>query len=120
MQALRTAGVAVAVLSDYPAADKLAALELEADILVSAVDPRVDRLKPHPRGLQRVIELAGVEPEKTVMIGDRDERDGECARRAGARWLIKAASDRSQGFFKDYSTLLESFERSAAEEAALQ
>jgi putative hydrolase of the HAD superfamily len=34
--------------------------------------------------------LAGVEPEQTVLIGDRAERDGMAARRAGAHALIRS------------------------------
>jgi putative hydrolase of the HAD superfamily len=85
---LREAGKTIAVLSDYPAQDKLARLELDADIVVSARDPDVDVLKPHPRGIQQVMQIAGVAPEATVMIGDRAERDGEMARRAGVRALV--------------------------------
>lgn len=121
LQALQESGIVVAVLSDYPAADKLAALELDADLQISAVDPEVDRLKPHPRGLQRVLELASVAADQAVMIGDRDERDGECARRAGTRWLIKTSGDRpAELYFKEYSDLLKSFGQSAAEDATLQ
>lgn len=121
MQALQKSGIVVAVLSDYPAADKLAALGLDADQQVSAVDPEVDRLKPHPRGLQRVLELTGVPVEQSVMIGDRDERDGECARRAGTHWLIKTSGGQPEGpYFREYADLLSSFEQRAAEEATLQ
>jgi len=121
MSALRRSGRTVAVLSDYPAADKLAALELEADLQVSAVDPEVDRLKPHPRGLQRVLEISGVAAEQTVMIGDRDERDGECARRAGMQYLIKSSSAQPKmHHFREYADLLNSFEQRSAEDAALK
>ena len=115
MRVLHRSELTVAVLSDYPAADKLAALGLEADLQVSAVDPEVDRLKPHPRGLQRVLEIAGVAAEQTVMIGDRDERDGECARRAGTQYLIKSSS-RQPGthHFREYADLLNSFEQRSA------
>jgi FMN phosphatase YigB (HAD superfamily) len=121
MHSLNRSGVTIGVLSDYPAADKLAALELEADLQVSAVDPEVDRLKPHPRGLQRVIEICGVATEQVVMIGDRDERDGECARRAGTRYLIKSSVGQpGMHRFSEYADLLNSFEQRSAEDAALQ
>lgn len=121
MRTLRSSGLTVAVLSDYPAADKLAALELEADLQVSAVDPEVERLKPHPRGLQRVIEMGGVSTEQVVMIGDRDERDGECARRAGTRYLIKSTEGQPRmHHFREYADLIDSFEQGSAEDAALQ
>ena len=109
------------MLSDYPAADKLGALGLEVDLQVSAIDDEVERLKPHPRGLQHVLELAGIEPDRTVMIGDRLERDGECARRAGTKYLIKSPGHPSrEPFFREFSELLDSFVSSAAEGAALQ
>lgn len=106
----------VAVLSDYPALAKLASLDLEADLVVSGVDPEVDRLKPHPRGLQRVLGLTGVEPQRAILIGDRDDRDGECARRAGVAYLIKtreaAAPDHEFGSYED---LVRSLHRYPAE-----
>lgn len=85
---LRSAGKRIAVLSDYPAEAKLEALGLAADIVVSARDKGVGLLKPHPRGLLRVLELAGVAPGAALMVGDRAERDGEAARRAGVQALI--------------------------------
>ena len=88
-RALRTTGRRVAVLSDYPAAEKLRALCLEAEPVVSAEDPEVDRLKPHPRGLEVVLERLGLGAAECVMIGDRDERDGACARRLGMPFLRK-------------------------------
>ena len=85
---LRSAGKTIGVLSDYPAQEKLAKLEFDADIVVSARDPEVDVQKPHPRGILRVMEVAGVSPGATVMIGDRAERDGEMGRRAGVRTYL--------------------------------
>lgn len=87
--ALRASGRATAILSDYPAEAKLRALGLEVDLRVAATDSDVQRLKPHPLGLQRVLEQARVAPEACLFIGDRDERDGACARRLGVRYLLK-------------------------------
>ena len=87
---LRSAGKQVGVLSDYPVTEKLAALGLTADHVACAGDEVVGILKPHPRGLQHLIGMAGVEPGQTVLIGDRVERDGHAARRAGAHALIRS------------------------------
>lgn len=87
--ALKASGRTIAIWSDYPAEAKLAMLGLEADLHVAATDREVQCLKPHPRGLQRTLERAGVSPEAGLFIGDRDERDGECARRLGVRYLLK-------------------------------
>jgi HAD superfamily hydrolase (TIGR01549 family) len=88
--ALKRRNKIVGIFSDYPAAEKLRAMELSADIIVSAVDKNVGILKPHPRGLVVVMSAAGVGPEATILIGDRAERDGEAARRAGAASLIRS------------------------------
>jgi putative hydrolase of the HAD superfamily len=88
---LRRHGKAIGVLSDYPAIAKLEALGLAADHVVTADDPGVGVLKPHPRGLQTLIERAGATPATTLMIGDRAERDGRVAREVGARVLLRAS-----------------------------
>jgi HAD superfamily hydrolase (TIGR01549 family) len=88
--ALKRRNKIVGIFSDYPAAEKLRAMELSADIIVSAVDKNVGILKPHPRGLVVLMSAAGVGPEATILIGDRAERDGEAARRAGAASLIRS------------------------------
>ena len=87
-QRLRARGKRIAILSDYPAQAKLQATGLRADIIVCAGDVGV--LKPHPRGLQLAMALAGAAPASTVMIGDRPQRDGAAARRSGAHALIKS------------------------------
>lgn len=119
--ALKQRGKTIAVLSDYPAREKLAALGLEADILVSAVDPEVDRLKPHPAGLERVLSLARLSPQESLLIGDRDDRDGESARRIGMPYLLKCVgAPPDGGRFADFSELLSSLVESTASEGALQ
>lgn len=98
LRAFRAAGVAelfarlseshvLAIHSDYRAERKLAALGLAAQLTVAAED--VGRLKPDPAGLHWLMAQAKAEPARTLMIGDRDERDGEAARRAGVRALIR-------------------------------
>ncbi len=88
---LRAHERSIGILSDYPVQAKLDRLQLSADYLVSAVDPEVGMLKPNPRGLQHVIAAAGVTPSQTVLIGDRTDRDGIAAKRAGAHVLIRSS-----------------------------
>lgn len=105
---LRRSGKTVAVLSDYRARDKVAAMGLEVDWVVSAEDECIDRLKPNPAGLKFLLERTGTEPSQCLMIGDRDDRDGECARRAGTAFLLRApevAGDPQR--FSRYSGLLD-------------
>lgn len=86
--AIASTGRKIGILSDYPAADKLAALGISADFIVSATDPDVGRLKPDPTGLYKLLGLAQVEPRHAVLIGDRIDRDWEVASRANMRALI--------------------------------
>ncbi|MDB5964711.1 MAG: Haloacid dehalogenase domain protein hydrolase [Polaromonas sp.] len=88
--ALRTAGKRIAVFSDYPATDKLAALGLHADPVVCATDLHIGRLKPDPLGLLAILRETGVAPERALMVGDREDRDAAAARQAGVRALIRS------------------------------
>ena len=86
---LQRAGKIIGILSDYPAEAKLAAMGLTPHHVVSAID--VGLLKPHCKGLQLLIEVAGVTAANTVFIGDRADRDGVAGRRAGVRTLIRSS-----------------------------
>jgi len=88
---LRRNGKSIGILSDYPAKPKLIALGLTANHVVFAGDQGIGLLKPHPRGLESLIAAAGVKAHATVVIGDRPDRDGLVARRAGAHALIRSA-----------------------------
>ena len=88
---LRRSGKSIGILSDYPAVAKLEALGLSANHVVSAGDESIGLLKPHPRGLESLIAAAGVKPHETVVIGDRVDRDGLVAQRAGAQALIRSS-----------------------------
>lgn len=89
-EALRQAGKQVAVLSDYPAHDKLGALGLHADLVVCASDPGIGRLKPDPRGLHAILLRSGVPASRTLVVGDRLDRDVAVAGRAGTRALLRS------------------------------
>jgi FMN phosphatase YigB (HAD superfamily) len=87
---LRAKGKSIGVLSDYAATAKLEALGLTADHIVSAEDEAIGVLKPNPKGLIALMQAAGAEPATTVLIGDRPDRDGVAARRAGVRAMIRS------------------------------
>ncbi len=78
----------IGIYSDYKAVDKLKAMGLGADIVVSSTDAAIDVLKPKPKGLLYIAEKLGVEPAACLFIGDREELDGECARQANMPYLI--------------------------------
>lgn len=93
---LRKRAIPIGIVSDYPALEKLSALGLAGDFVISATDPEIGYLKPHPAGLNELISRAGVRPDELLYIGDRPERDGEAARRAGVQFLILGSG--SQGW----------------------
>lgn len=82
----RAAGGRTALVSDYPATQKLAALSARAlfDVVVASGESGGPaRLKPHPDGMLRAARALGVEPARCLVIGDRDDADGAAARAAG-------------------------------------
>lgn len=88
---LKRNGKSIGIFSDYPGRAKLAALGLAADFVVSAQDHGIGLLKPHARGLEVLMTEAGATAATTVLIGDRSERDGLAAQRAGVRCLIRSS-----------------------------
>ena len=80
------AGGKTALVSDYPATDKLRALGAAGlfDLVVSNGEPGgPSKLKPDPEGYLRAAQGLGVPPEACLVIGDRDDADGAAARAAG-------------------------------------
>ena len=93
---LREKQIGCYIFSDYPVIDKLKALGLQANGCYAATDERLGVLKPDPRGLFLIMEDTGFTPEDILMIGDRDSRDGEAARRAGCDHIILSKSKRER------------------------
>jgi phosphoglycolate phosphatase/putative hydrolase of the HAD superfamily len=85
---LKEKRIPIGIFSDYPAQDKLQALALEVDIMVSATDVDISRLKPDPKGLIVTASKLNTPVKECLFIGDRDDKDGECARQAGMPYLI--------------------------------
>lgn len=86
LRAFRTKGGRSALVSDYPAREKLQAMGVAHlfDAVVANGEPGgPTRLKPSPEGYLKAAELIGVAPCDCVVVGDREEVDGEAARRAG-------------------------------------
>lgn len=87
---LRAQGIKVALFSDYGCVEeRLAALGFDpswADLVTDA--PSMGGLKPCKESLLAVCRHLGVEPSETLMVGDRDDLDGESARRCGMRFRL--------------------------------
>lgn len=89
MAEARARGMPIAIVSDYPALDKLEAMALPAGQGVDLViDCRaLGALKPAPDGLLAAAALLGHRPGALLHVGDRWETDGLAAAAAGARFL---------------------------------
>jgi FMN phosphatase YigB (HAD superfamily) len=95
---LQSAGVRLGLLSDYPAEAKLRAMGIAGwfDVVACAQEKEINRFKPDPRGLEVVLERLGVDAGQALYVGDRDEVDGEAARRAGVDVVILQTADWSR------------------------
>jgi HAD superfamily hydrolase (TIGR01509 family) len=81
-------GGKLALVSDYPAQAKLSALPISFDVVVASGELEgPSRKKPDPEGYLKAASLLGAQPEECVIIGDRPDRDGEAAARAGIRYV---------------------------------
>lgn len=79
-------GGRLALVSDYPARAKLAALDATHlfDVVIANGEPGgPTRLKPAADGYLEAARRLGVDPAECLVIGDRDDADGAAARTAG-------------------------------------
>ena len=82
----RNQGGKTALVSDYPASTKLKTMGIEHlfDTVVSSGEhPELHRLKPAPDAFLIAAREVGATPEECLVIGDRDDADGDAARAAG-------------------------------------
>jgi putative hydrolase of the HAD superfamily len=82
----RAQGGLTALVSDYPAAQKLAALGVNAlfDVIVAAGEPGgATHLKPDPEGYLLAAQALNVSPAECLVLGDRTDADGDAAKAAG-------------------------------------
>ena len=85
---LKSAGIPVIIFSDYPISDKIAALQIVPDGMYCPGDERNIELKPSPMGLEMILMDFGLHNSEILMVGDRDVKDGEAARRADVDYVI--------------------------------
>ena len=87
----RRSGGRTALVSDYPAREKLSALGLSHafDAVVACGEPGGPcRLKPHPDGYLAAAKRLDVSPELCLVIGDREDADGKAAAAAGMAFRL--------------------------------
>jgi HAD superfamily hydrolase (TIGR01549 family) len=97
---LQRQGIPIGIFSDYPALDKLRALGLTAQVIVSATCAGVNRLKPDPTGLLVAAAKLGAPAVECLFIGDQEAKDGVCARRASMPYLILTSRHKNRQFHR--------------------
>jgi len=109
---LKEKSIPVGIFSDYPAREKLLALNLEVNVMVSATDLEVGRLKPDPKGLIVTASKLNTPVKECLFVGDRDDKDGECARCAGMPYLIlnRRRRDYSLNSFSTFTEIIRWFQ----------
>lgn len=95
LELMRKEKIKIVVYSDYPAAEKLCAMNLQADLIVAATDPEVSALKPNPKGLNFILNTLHYPANQCVFIGDREELDGQSAMALGMPFLL-ISKDRNE------------------------
>lgn len=90
------AGTLIIVYSDYPVKEKLSALGFSSDFAYCSED--IGALKPEADGLKKVLAENNIIPERCLVIGDREEKDGALAANLGADVIIlpKTSSERER------------------------
>lgn len=90
MDECKRRGISMAIYSDYGGVlEKLAALGIDDkqfDLIVDA--PELGALKPSAESARKVMELLHADPQTTLFVGDREEKDGESAKNVGAHFLL--------------------------------
>lgn len=85
IESFRAQGGRCALVSDYPASEKLAAMGI-ADLFETVVcngEPGgPEQLKPDPQGYLLAAKALDVPAQECLVVGDRQDADGEAAKRA--------------------------------------
>ena len=91
IKAFRDEGGRTALVSDYPAQVKLAALDVATlfDRVIANGEPGgPKRMKPRPDGLLLAAASLEAEPKRCLVIGDRPDADGAAAGAAGMEFRL--------------------------------
>ena len=88
LQKMRTEGRKIIIYSDYAAEEKLRALHFTPDAVYYPGVCGLTELKPSLKSMTEILKREGLCPERTVMIGDRREKDGESAALVGAQFIL--------------------------------
>lgn len=86
---LAESGIKTAVYSDYAfVKERMAAIGLPADMCTNLFSAEeMGALKPCPRPFLEIAAALGAKPERCLVVGDRNDTDGEGARKAGMMFV---------------------------------
>lgn len=90
LSALASSGLRVGVFSDYPTAEKVAALGLTdlVSLQLCATDAEINAFKPHPAGFLEACRRWDVPPHRVAYVGDRIDVDVRGAQAAGMQPIV--------------------------------
>jgi HAD superfamily hydrolase (TIGR01549 family) len=116
MSMLRDSGIILGVLSDYDfVQQRLELLNISTTNFKTMTSSEASgALKPCPRPFLEIAKQWDLQPENILVIGDRDDTDGEAARAAGMRFLHIADSKSSiikAHPWRDIKNMLESISK---------
>lgn len=106
-ESLKSRQISTAVYSDYDSDLKLKAMDLNVDLNVASTDESINAMKPLPNGLIEILTKFKIQDKNSCLfIGDREELDGECAKRAGIPYLIINKKQAKTNLYKSLSNNL--------------
>lgn len=100
IESLREQEKTVVIFSDYPTKEKLEALGIEVDKQYCSTDEAIGELKPSPKGLQIILKDINLDASQVLMVGDRMEKDGQCAISSDVDYLILPRSKSGRKYNK--------------------
>ena len=77
----------IIISSEYPVEKKLNALKLFSDLNICSLDSSIDAFKPDPKNFVYAAENLNISPSHFLVIGDREDKDGNCARQSGMSFI---------------------------------
>jgi FMN phosphatase YigB (HAD superfamily) len=80
--------ITIIVYSDYPALEKVKALNIKADYVYSSEDENILSLKPSPKVLECINKNLNLSFSDMLIVGDRYEKDGKLAERYNVDFII--------------------------------
>lgn len=82
----------IAIYSDYPAEDKVRALNIKADFIFCSSDTDINCMKPDPKAMKVILHKMNAASKDTLMIGDRFSKDGMAAKNTDMDYVILGKS----------------------------